>query len=184
VGDRRGAGEEYFAGEGARSAARTLFMVGDFKQAIFGFQGTDPREFEARARASREKARALRRRATAKTDAAAGVPRPVDRRSFRSAPPVLDVGRRGDREVGPERWACRPPNPHRSLPPRPPGSVELWQPFAPRREDEEATRGARKAGSTSRVPRYATELARQVKAWLDEAPVLASTGGRCAPATS
>jgi ATP-dependent helicase/nuclease subunit A len=37
---------EFFAGEGARGRHRTLFTVGDFKQAIFGFQGTNPREFE------------------------------------------------------------------------------------------------------------------------------------------
>ncbi|MHA3840135.1 double-strand break repair helicase AddA [Sphingomonas aestuarii] len=35
--------EEYFAGEGTGGARhRTLFTVGDYKQAIFGFQGTDP----------------------------------------------------------------------------------------------------------------------------------------------
>ena len=35
--------DEFFAGEGARGdAVRTLFTVGDYKQAIFGFQGTDP----------------------------------------------------------------------------------------------------------------------------------------------
>lgn len=39
--------DEFFAGEGARDAKRTIFAVGDFKQAIFSFQGTDPREFEA-----------------------------------------------------------------------------------------------------------------------------------------
>ncbi len=38
--------EEFFAGDGAKSPrGRTLFTVGDFKQAIFGFQGTDPHEF-------------------------------------------------------------------------------------------------------------------------------------------
>ena len=38
---------EYFAGaSAAEGRSRTIFMVGDFKQAIFGFQGTDPQEFE------------------------------------------------------------------------------------------------------------------------------------------
>src|SRR3546814_7034203 len=54
--------EEFFAGEGAHGdRARTLFTVGDFKQAIFGFQGTDPlnfawagRHFEALADRSEE----------------------------------------------------------------------------------------------------------------------------------
>ncbi|MGE3397378.1 MAG: UvrD-helicase domain-containing protein, partial [Sphingomonas sp.] len=34
--------QEYFAGQGAQGRHRTIFTVGDFKQAIFGFQGTDP----------------------------------------------------------------------------------------------------------------------------------------------
>src|SRR5438309_3364341 len=52
--------EEFFAGAGATSRHRTLFTVGDYKQAIFGFQGTDPSEFE-RARAYFEaKARTVR----------------------------------------------------------------------------------------------------------------------------
>ena len=49
------------AGQGAADARwRTLFMVGDFKQAIFGFQGTDPREFEKMRRIVRGKAELLR----------------------------------------------------------------------------------------------------------------------------
>ncbi|SDA29538.1 double-strand break repair helicase AddA [Sphingomonas sp. NFR15] len=40
--------DEFFAGEGAHGGeTRTLFTVGDFKQAIFGFQGTDPAFFAA-----------------------------------------------------------------------------------------------------------------------------------------
>ncbi len=34
--------EEFFAGVGARDVRRTLFVVGDYKQSIFGFQGSDP----------------------------------------------------------------------------------------------------------------------------------------------
>src|SRR5699024_8405080 len=40
--------EEYFSGDAVRAAGmRTLFVVGDYKQAIFGFQGTDPIYFRA-----------------------------------------------------------------------------------------------------------------------------------------
>ena len=40
--------DEFFSGEGVRPrAARTLFTVGDYQQAIFGFQGTDPIYFRA-----------------------------------------------------------------------------------------------------------------------------------------
>ena len=35
--------DEFFAGEGARAAPRTLFAVGDEKQSIFSFQGADAR---------------------------------------------------------------------------------------------------------------------------------------------
>ena len=35
--------EEFFTGEGARAAPRTLFAVGDEKQSIFSFQGADAR---------------------------------------------------------------------------------------------------------------------------------------------
>ena len=45
--------EEFFSGRAKpTSARRTFFMVGDFKQAIFGFQGTDPRGSSRRARIS------------------------------------------------------------------------------------------------------------------------------------
>src|SRR3546814_16490046 len=39
--------EAFFAGEGARGGRRTLLAVGDFKQAIFRFQGPDPRGFQS-----------------------------------------------------------------------------------------------------------------------------------------
>ncbi|MFL6744196.1 MAG: UvrD-helicase domain-containing protein, partial [Sphingomicrobium sp.] len=39
--------EEYFSGSSETERRhRTLFMVGDFKQAIYGFQGTDPARFQ------------------------------------------------------------------------------------------------------------------------------------------
>ncbi len=37
--------DEFFAGAGAREVRRTLFVVGDYKQSIFGFQGSDPRVY-------------------------------------------------------------------------------------------------------------------------------------------
>ncbi|HWK36199.1 double-strand break repair helicase AddA [Sphingomonas sp.] len=44
----RALADEFFAGEGARAGVRrTLFTVGDYKQAIFGFQGTSPAYFAA-----------------------------------------------------------------------------------------------------------------------------------------
>ena len=37
--------EEFFSGEGARRAPRTIFAVGDVKRSIFSFQGADPAAF-------------------------------------------------------------------------------------------------------------------------------------------
>ena len=42
--------EEFFAGEGARDGARTIFAVGDRKQSIFSFQGAEPAEFDRQAK--------------------------------------------------------------------------------------------------------------------------------------
>ncbi|MEE4350581.1 MAG: double-strand break repair helicase AddA [Pacificimonas sp.] len=72
---------EFFAGDGAADGARSLFAVGDFKQAIYGFQGTDPEEF----RKARDTARA-------KAEAACSPLAEVGlNTSFRSVPAVLAV---------------------------------------------------------------------------------------------
>ena len=52
--------EEFFAGAGAREAARTVFAVGDRKQSIYSFQGADADEFD-RARDPAARARDRRR---------------------------------------------------------------------------------------------------------------------------
>ena len=53
--------EEFFAGEGARAAPRTLFAVGDEKQSIFSFQGADARALTAAHRQFRGRAEAAGR---------------------------------------------------------------------------------------------------------------------------
>ena len=53
--------EEFFAGEGARAAPRTLFAVGDEKQSIFSFQGADARALTAAHRQFRGRAKAAGR---------------------------------------------------------------------------------------------------------------------------
>ena len=51
--------EEFFAGEGASTQARTLFAVGDEKQSIYSFQGADPKRFADVGRSFRQRAAAL-----------------------------------------------------------------------------------------------------------------------------
>jgi ATP-dependent helicase/nuclease subunit A len=70
---------EFFAGDGARDKARTMFAVGDPKQSIYGFQGADPDRFLAEAQ----------RLAARAHDAGMAFAGPELRTSFRSSPEVL-----------------------------------------------------------------------------------------------
>ncbi len=86
----RALAEEYFSGSPeAERRVRTLFMVGDFKQAIYGFQGTDPREFEKMRSEVRQRSEALR---TAE-EIGARIPRPVDQRQLSLGPSGARCGR-------------------------------------------------------------------------------------------
>ena len=159
--------EEFFQVDPDEPGAkvRTLFTVGDFKQAIFGFQGTEPREFET-----------ARRYFLQKAEDSQQIFRDLSLDlSFRSSPPVLDVVNQLVREVGAERLGLgEAAPPHRSFHDARPGSVTLWKPFSAvdvedQDEDEEswisdATRG------------FATRLARQIRAWLEDPFYVAARG--------
>src|SRR3546814_14822546 len=86
--------EEFFAGEGARGLRRTVFAVGDFKQAIFSFQGTDPREFDQ-----------ARQWFDGQVRQSGGRLHDLDlAQSFRSTGAVLDVVNRLIADLGPEAF--------------------------------------------------------------------------------
>ncbi|HMI41913.1 MAG TPA: double-strand break repair helicase AddA [Sphingomicrobium sp.] len=169
---------EYFSGTGAAEARwRTLFMVGDFKQAIFGFQGTDPREFEAMRKKVRGKAESLR---DAEDEADASERIALEFRdlsidaSFRSAPAILDVVDAVIAEVGHEAMGLpERPHRHRAHHDDRPGQVTLWRAFA---DDAAANDNDDEEGWVAPVDRLcASALAKQVRRWLDDAPVLATT---------
>ncbi|HEY0112992.1 MAG TPA: double-strand break repair helicase AddA [Allosphingosinicella sp.] len=163
--------EEFFAGQGAGGGHRTLFTVGDYKQAIFGFQGTDPREFE-RARAYFEaKAKLIRRSAEEMNVADEDLPPDfldlsMDR-SFRSSPPVLRLVDAVLAELGPAAFGLpRAPNPHESHHSGRSGSVTLWHPYS--EEVGEAEDEAGEEGWVSDVVRgYAARLAKQIRRWIE-----------------
>ena len=72
---------EFFAGQGAQDADRTVFAVGDRKQSIYSFQGADTEEFDNSHRQLRERVRAADKPwREAKLDV-----------SFRSTRPVLEL---------------------------------------------------------------------------------------------
>jgi len=170
--------DEFFSGSSeSEGRSRTLFMVGDFKQAIYGFQGTDPRRFQTARETFRERAASLsigddlfsyQRAAREFRDLSIAA-------SFRSAQPVLDVVDAVIDTVGHQAMALsEPPPQHRAHHQNRPGSVELWHPFAVDESPDDSDEGEERWVSL-RDRRYAEELAERIKRMLAEAPVLAST---------
>ncbi len=145
---------EFFAGEGASSGPRTIFTVGDYKQAIFGFQGTDPKSFDtARAWFAREAEAAEQDFLDLSMD-----------RSFRSSPPILAVVDRVMAELGHDALGLPvPPNPHESFHAGRSGSVTLWLP----RSEESAEEAGEEGWISPARQELATKIARQIRDWLD-----------------
>jgi len=145
---------------------RTMFAVGDFKQAIFGFQGTDPRAFS---------------RAREYFSDAAGVgDRELERlsldRSFRSSPPILDVvdamiARLGGASFGIDEAI----DPHLSARTGLPGTVTVWKPVVAELPDEEDDEGEEGWVDDS-VRKLAGKIAEQIAEWLSDPPWVASRG--------
>jgi ATP-dependent helicase/nuclease subunit A len=169
--------EEFFAGLGAgEERHRTLFMVGDLKQAIYAFQGSDPKRFQEVG--DRYKRLSDELRATDET---------VEFRdlsiaaSFRSAQGVLDVVDAVIGTVGHEALAlAEPPPPHRAHHAARAGTVELWQPFAVEEAADDSEEGEERWISL-RDRHYATALAERIRQMIADAPVLASTGRPLSP---
>lgn len=158
----RAIADEFFAGSGTReSGVRTLFTVGDYKQAIFGFQGTDPFYF------------ALAHRHFERLASVAGdgldelAPPPLETlsltQSFRSTRPILEfvdaaIAALPENAMG-EHSVIEA---HASeVPGR--GVVTLWPITTDGATEEE------EEGWINDVTRQlAGRIARQVKAWLDD----------------
>ncbi len=157
---------DFFAGEGARGdRIRTLFVVGDYKQAIFGFQGTSPENFEdARARVA-----AAMRGASDNAAILRGGPDARDLQelglgqSFRTAAPVLDFVDATIAHVGHARFGLATA-PERHVGEVRPGYVALLQPIGASDDTEDADEGAERwLGKPDRE--LANRIARQVAAW-------------------
>ncbi len=174
--------DEYFSGSAeADGRWRTLFMVGDYKQAIYSFQGSDPQRFD-----DYRKSIALR---AAGMDAAAGpdgMVRPFRdlsiSASFRSSQAVLDVVDAVIAEVGPRSMGLGgDPGAHIAFHADRPGLVELWPPFVAEAAAGDDDDGGDEGWIDKPLRHFADRIARQVRAWIDEAPVMASTGRPLAP---
>ncbi|WP_315763955.1 double-strand break repair helicase AddA [Sphingomonas sp. Y38-1Y] len=159
--------DEFFAGEGTRGTrVRTLFTVGDDKQAIFGFQGTDPIFFNA--------ARLHFDRLGAGPPIEAEARRPLDTvaltESFRSTATVLrfvDAALDALPEPG---MGSGDRQPHASRVPGP-GRVTLMPPVIAGGSDADE-----ESWIDDQVRELARRIARQVRDWLKDGHRLASKG--------
>ena len=162
--------EEFFSGEGARPALRTIFAVGDVKQSIFGFQGADPDEFARMREFFAERVRGAEQ-----------VWRQVDLKvSFRSTSTVLgavdavfaDIEARvgvADEDEIIQHEAQRVGSP---------GLVELWPPVRPRADGdyEPWMPPAETVPAFSPRARLAEHIADTIKGWIVGGETLASKG--------
>ena len=176
--------DEFFSGASeTQQRNRTLFMVGDFKQAIYGFQGTDPRRFHEAREAFKRRAAALdfgddlfsyQARASEFRDLSIAA-------SFRSAQPILDVVDRAIGTLGHQALALsEPPPAHRAHHAGRAGQVELWPPFAVEESDDDSEEGEERWVSL-RDRFYADALAERIQQLIADAPLLDSTGRALTP---
>ena len=164
--------DEFFAGIGAREARRTLFVVGDFKQAIFSFQGSDPNIFAGRQGHFRDLA----------LDARLDWRDPALTTSFRSVPAILEVVDAVVDDLGFAAFGARGPiEPHIAHRKGMAGSVTLWKALEPEVDDDEGDDDA--PWLPAAQVQMAHRLARQIAGWLDPATPLElpARGRACRP---
>lgn len=161
--------DEFFDGESASSANRTVFAVGDEKQSIYSFQGADPRGFDdARLHFQVKVRNAENAFADLRLDS-----------SFRSTKEVLAAVDHVFAFVDHKRGVASADGsfpPHHSLREAQPGSVELWDVKEPdESEDEEDWR---KPVDHAQKPTVvvAERIAKHIKNWLDDGAVNSATG--------
>lgn len=148
--------DDYFTDEDRK---RTLFVVGDFKQAIYRFQGTDPKVFAAEGRRLGE----LASRAGRNIDHV-----PLDR-SFRSGPAILDLVNSFLEDAGPDALGLSSvPEPHIPNRANAGGEVVIWPLVTGGADDEEEQESDEQGDSDSEAARAALAgaIAREIKDWL------------------
>ncbi len=166
----RALSDDFYSGAGAYAEkTRTIFSVGDFKQAIYGFQGTAPERY-------REAGEAFAQRIEA---AELELQNLALSQSFRSTAPVLDLVNAVIATTGGENFGITDAiDDHYSEKPAV-GLVELLSPVTPASVAEEAAasdNGDEENWVTSEKRRLAEKLADHAKALIDEAPWLETQG--------
>uniref|UniRef100_UPI0012E2317C UvrD-helicase domain-containing protein n=1 Tax=Sandarakinorhabdus oryzae TaxID=2675220 RepID=UPI0012E2317C len=166
--------EEFFSGLGQRDQFRSLFVVGDFKQSIFGFQGADPQVYA-------DKKDDFHQLCEAEPERWKELPLTVN---FRSVPTILDVVDRVIGHVGQQDFDPAGVPPHIAHK-EGAGLVTLWPPVLP---DDDAPEEEGEAGGDDAPPlaldiAMARRIAATIAGWLSpKAPlILPASGRRAAP---
>ena len=147
---------EFWAGDGAKPGKlRTIFAVGDYKQAIYGFQGTDPQHYKRAGLSFALKA----------LNAGQELLERSLNQSFRSSPPVLAVVDALLEELGGEALGLDVATERHASAKGGPGEVLLLQAVTAETDAEDE---CDEGWIPSATRDLATKIAKQVKAWLAE----------------
>ncbi|HEX8486166.1 MAG TPA: double-strand break repair helicase AddA [Sphingomonas sp.] len=169
----RALADEFFVGRGIYAPrTRTLFTVGDHKQAIFGFQGTDPTNFAAAERYFGLRAEEVKGdHDWPEEDRGLPMAQLSLTQSFRSTAPVLEFVDAAILAIGEPGLGIAAAVERHASEVRGPGSVMLWPPVSAggSEEDEEGW-------IDDAVRELAVRIARTLKDWLAEGRMLASKG--------
>ncbi|RDC59665.1 ATP-dependent helicase/nuclease subunit [Alteripontixanthobacter maritimus] len=177
--------DDFFSGRGQRDdRLRTIFVVGDYKQAIFRFQGTSPenfriaRDYFADAMATaRSNALAIGERTSVGELQDLGLGR-----SYRTSQPVLDIVDDAIAAIGPAEFGLADgAGKHEGF--DRPGLVRLWDPIgaAPEADDiASASSDYEETGDHLTQPEFemADRIADQVRGWMRDGFPLMKDGGR------
>lgn len=162
--------EEFFAGESARAARRTIFAVGDEKQSIYSFQGAAPDSFHE----SRQLfARRVREAETSFADLKLTW-------SFRSTGDVLAAVDRVFATPEVRRGISNDPDPldHKAIRNDAPGYVEVWPSIGADVVEEPDDWTLPVNHVSAPAVRLAEQIADTVKNWIDSGEIIEGKGRR------
>jgi len=175
---------DFFAGEGAHGdKLRTLFVVGDYKQAIFRFQGTSPENFEAARQRVKlamsglaENVRALGKGGRERSLRELGLGT-----SFRTAQSILQFVDMAIGRIGPASFGLDDlPVVHNGE--ERPGLVTLWRVVGDQQDSEDEGEEGEESWLSRSDRQLADRLARQVRHWMDHGyPLVKGTTRRATP---
>jgi len=160
--------DDFYSGMGAHpDKTRTLFSVGDFKQAIYGFQGTAPERYEAAGEYFAERI----------GKSGSELNQLTLSQSFRSTPPILEFVNAVIEVAGPESFGIKGEiAEHYSDKPHI-GMVELLEPISAKPNGQDDSSSDEEEDWFSDEKRaLAEKLADHVKALIDAKPWLVSKG--------